>query len=93
MMLSRYHIVRGRRPANDPLPAGIRQDTRKHTKHCLRPTAELVVPFLDNPTSTNWQRFSGSYRQRLGKRFRLDPTPFDRLAESAVDEHQEPNRS
>jgi len=56
-MLARYKIHRGRRPADQPLPSGIRQDTRKHTRHCLRPTPEIVAVYLADPTLAAWQKF------------------------------------
>ena len=55
-MLARYKMYRGNRPPEDPLPAGIRQDTRKHTRHCLRPTEQLVAKFLAAPTSAHGTR-------------------------------------
>ena len=45
-MLGRYQIVRGKRSPDDPLPEGSRQDTRKHTRHVLRPNSEQVVAYL-----------------------------------------------
>ena len=41
-MLARYTMERGK-PASE-LPSGVRQDTRRHTRHFLRPTKELVEP-------------------------------------------------
>jgi hypothetical protein len=41
-MLARYTIYRGKRPSVEPFPNGIRKDTRKHTKHCLRPSERMV---------------------------------------------------
>jgi uncharacterized protein YeaO (DUF488 family) len=82
-MLARYKIYRGKRPANDPLPHGIRQDTRKHTRHCLRPPAALVRQFLTNTTNEGWHEFAERYRQALEKRFEEDRSPFDGLAELA----------
>jgi len=80
-MLARYHIVRGRRPEGDPLPEGIRQDTRKHTQHVLRPTASLVQALLDDPTA--FERFAREYRALLEKRFVSERKRFDALAELA----------
>ncbi|WP_394846077.1 hypothetical protein LZC95_01275 [Pendulispora brunnea] len=81
-MLARYSIVRGA-PASS-LPKGIRQDTRKHTRHVLRPTADLVEEVLahaDDPSA--WRAFTASYRELLSERFAEDRGPFDALAELA----------
>ena len=80
-MLARYHIVRGRRPEGDPLPDGVRQDTRKHTQHVLRPTASLVQGLLDDPGS--FERFARDYRELLERRFASERRRFDALAELA----------
>ena len=81
-MLDRYSIVRGV-PAS-ALPAGIRQDTRKHTRHVLRPTPELVEAFLeDTRDPARWHAFTTGYRALIEQRFREDRTPFDALAELA----------
>ena len=82
-MLTRYKIYRGRRPAHDPLPEGIRQDTRKHTQHCLRPDAAAVTAYLANPDPSTWQAFAEEYRRLLQRRHAGDPTPFAALAELA----------
>jgi hypothetical protein len=82
-VLARYQIVRGRRPPSAPLPAGIRQDTRKHTRHCLRPPAAIVTAYLRDPTEQAWRRFAAAYRKELDRRFRADRAPFDDLAELA----------
>ncbi len=47
-MLARYTMERGK-PARE-LPSGVRQDTRRHTRHFLRPTRELVTTFAIRPT-------------------------------------------
>ena len=78
--LRRYCIVRGRRPADCPLPDGIRQDTRKHTRHVLRPTAELVSDFLACTDERGFQRFRKGYLALLHTRRAQDPTEFDALA-------------
>jgi hypothetical protein len=83
-MLSRYKIYRGKRP--DHLPNGIRQDSRKHTKHCLRPPGDIVLEYLANPSSDAWTRFKANYLQSLKGRHDADPTPFDKLAELASTE-------
>lgn len=79
-MLARYRIVRGKRPANDPLPDGVRMDTRKHTRHVLRPTPEMVEEVLDGG---DFARFRAGYRALLDERFATDRAPFDALAERA----------
>ena len=83
VMLARYKIFRGKRPADAALPTGVRQDTRKHTRHCLRPPAELVVEFLADPTAEGWERFRTEYLRNLQDRYDTDPAPFDTLAELA----------
>lgn len=85
-MLARYQIVRGKRPRDNPLPDGRRIDTRKHTQHCLRPTAEHVAALIENPTSAGFKRFAAAYRALIEQRFAEDRTPFDALAELARDE-------
>jgi len=80
-MLARYQIVRGRRPEGDVLPEGVRQDTRKHTRHVLRPTASLVQGLLDAPAS--FERFARAYRALLEQRFASERKRFDELAELA----------
>lgn len=52
-MLSRYKMsMYGHRPAYaGPLPEGIRQDTRCHTRHILRPTKEMVKTYLADTTA------------------------------------------
>jgi uncharacterized protein YeaO (DUF488 family) len=80
-MLARYQIARGV-PAS-ALPKGVRQDTRKHTHHVLRPTEEMVEAFLAAPTEAAWQRFARQYRKLLDQRFAADREPFDRIAELA----------
>jgi hypothetical protein len=82
-MLARYRIVRGVRPADDPLPEGIRQDTRKHTRHFLRPAPELVAALLDDASEASFQRFRRGYLRLLEQRFAREPERFDALAELA----------
>ena len=82
-MLGRYQIVRGKRPPGNPIPDGLRQDTRKHTKHVLRPDTEQVTEFLADPTDVAWRRFAKSYRARLAERFKTDRAAFDRIAAAA----------
>jgi len=83
-MIGRYRIVRGKRPADDPLPDGERQDTRKHTRHILRPSAELVALFLSQPDAAGFKAFRAGYLALLDARFRADRTPFDALRDLAL---------
>lgn len=81
-MLARYTMVRGA-PASS-LPKGVRQDTRKHTRHVLRPTAEMVSEALTGSLDdVGWSAFAQRYRALLEARFAADRAPFDRLAELA----------
>jgi hypothetical protein len=82
-MIARYRIVRGARPADDPLPDGVRQDTRKHTRHVLRPEAALVRGFLARPDEAGFRAFRAAYLELLERRFAEDRGPFDALAELA----------
>lgn len=78
-MLGRYTIVRG--APRSALPRGIRQDTRKHTRHVLRPTSEMVERLLANARDeSEWQRYAEAYRALLAERFAADRKPFDALA-------------
>jgi uncharacterized protein YeaO (DUF488 family) len=81
-MLARYSIVRGARA--DTLPRGIRQDTRKHTRHVLRPETELVQKvFASDGSAAAWAEYARQYRATLDERFREDRAPFDLLANMA----------
>ncbi len=83
-MLQRYKMYRGPRPADDPMPDGLRQDTRKHTTHCLRPPAALVKTFFADPDAPDaWTTFAVAYRAALDARFAADRGPFDDLAATA----------
>ncbi|MCG3136372.1 MAG: hypothetical protein HJJLKODD_00201 [Phycisphaerae bacterium] len=82
-MLARYKLYRGKRPAGDPLPKGMRQDTRYHTHHILRPTTEMVKAFLDSGEAIDWQRFRKNFLALLTTRFKEDRAAFDKLAELA----------
>jgi hypothetical protein len=62
------------------LPRGIRQDTRKHTRHVLRPTAALVRDYLAAPSDAAWRRYAKAYRTLIAERFREDRSAFDELA-------------
>ena len=65
------------------LPPGVRQDTRKHTKHCLRPTPALVTAYLGVPSDTAWEVFREGYERLVSERFAADPGPFVLLADRA----------
>lgn len=81
-MLSRYSIVRGA-PASS-LPAGLRQDIRKHTKHVLRPLAEMVEAVLGHADDERaWREFERAYRALLEERYRVERARFDAIAEAA----------
>jgi uncharacterized protein YeaO (DUF488 family) len=82
-MLARYQIVRGARPKGNPLPAGVRQDTRKHTRHVLRPESALVTRFLRDPSPKGFEHFRAGYKALLERRFNRERERFDSLAELA----------
>lgn len=85
-MLGRYTMYRGKPPAGKSLPEGIRQDTRKHTRHVLRPSSDLVEAFLNGDGSLSWNAFRKQYWQLLETRFGDDPSKFEELA-SLADEN------
>jgi hypothetical protein len=85
-MLARYKIYRGRRPPDDPLPAGVRVDTRRHTRHVLRPPRDLVDAYLDGSAPIEWNEFAAAYRGVIAERFDEDPSVFRALAEQAMTE-------
>jgi len=78
-LLARYTMHRGKRPE----VAGVRMDTRKHTRHCLRPAAEMVNRFLADDPNYTWEQFREEYMRLIADRFSEDRQPFDRLAERA----------
>lgn len=82
-MLARYTMQRGKRPN----VMGIRQDTRKHTKHCLRPTEGMVTRLLAHDPTYPWALFRQDYKRLIVQRFREDRLPFDNLAELARHEN------
>jgi hypothetical protein len=82
-MLSRYQIVRGKRPPELPLPQGVRLDVRKHTHSVLSPEPALVVRFLADPTAAGFREFAAAYRELLAARFLERRHEFDALAASA----------
>jgi len=85
-MLARYKIHRGKLPQGVRLPDGVRQDTRKHTRHCLRPTDEIVTEYLNNPNANSWLKFSAAYLTVIASRYADDAAPFDELAGLASSE-------
>lgn len=82
-MLGRYRIVRGKRAPDDPLPVGVRMDTRKHTNHVLRPDAAAVAALFAEFTAARWRAFAGDYEALLAARFAADRAPFDAIAAQA----------
>ena len=84
-MLARYKIYRVPRPPSDPLPDGIRQDTRwRCTKHPLHPTREMVREYLRSASDAAWGEYRKAYLDLLRTRFRENRGPFDCLAELAM---------
>ena len=85
-VLARYSIERGRKLADLPrrVREATRQDTRKHTRHILRPDADEVTLYLANPGGAAWTRFRRAYRETLRARFRDGRGPFDELAAAAT---------
>lgn len=80
-MLARYQMKRGV-PASE-LPVGIRQDTRKHTRHVLRPPSELVTTYLADPSDAHFETFRMGYLKAVRARHKADAQPFDQLANLA----------
>ncbi len=80
-MLARYHMKRGARTAE--LPSGTREDTRKHTRHVLRPTDAIVNVYLAHGDDAAWAKFERAYGALLKERFRKERERFDELAERA----------
>jgi uncharacterized protein YeaO (DUF488 family) len=87
--LARYQIERGAKLSSLPreVREGVRQDTRKHTRHVLRPPAELVTEFLAAPNAAGaWTRLAEKYRATLEQRFKSERGKFDELAETAQEQ-------
>ena len=85
-MLARYRIIRGKRPPDDPLPAGQRIDIRKHVRHPLSPEPEMVERLLADPADVDRAaRFARDYDALLESRFAADPAPFEAIADRARD--------
>ncbi|HJL18829.1 MAG TPA: hypothetical protein RMH99_24415, partial [Sandaracinaceae bacterium LLY-WYZ-13_1] len=70
-------------PPDDPLPEGRRVDTRKHTRHVLRPTPAMVAAVLEGDDPHRFEHFRADYRALLDRRFAEDRAPFDALADLA----------
>lgn len=85
-MLGRYKIYRGKRPDGHAWPDGIRQDARKHTRHCLRPSSQMVEDYLQDPSDVGWERFANAYSELVEDRFAEDREPFDELARLSLDD-------
>ncbi|MDP7742454.1 MAG: hypothetical protein QGF67_13515 [Lentisphaeria bacterium] len=84
-MLARYKMYRFSRPADDPLPDGIRKDTRWKTKHCLAPPRPLVETYLSDISDAAWAHFEVAYLELLEQRYADDPGPFEKLAAMAME--------
>ncbi len=80
-VLARNQMKRGAPRAD--LPPGIRHDARKHTRHVLAPTKELVEAYLSDPSDLAWQAFRQGYLAILRRRFEADRHRFDDLADLA----------
>ena len=83
-MLARYQIYRGPPSEQDPLPEGIRKDTRRHRGHILSPTKELVEEYLADPNESAWRRFKREYSTLLERRFKRDRSSFVQFAQLAI---------
>ena len=83
-MLARYKIYRGSRPRQDPLPDGIRKDTRWRRKHILSPSEELVKEYLADPNEAAWRKFKREYSTLLERRFKEDRSSFVKFAQLAI---------
>jgi hypothetical protein len=84
-MLARYQMKRRGKPG-ERLPEGIRQDTRRHTKHPLRPGREMVDIYLATPAEEKgraWKAFERAYIELIRGRYAEDRAPFDKLAKLA----------
>ncbi len=61
-------------------------DTRKHTRHVLRPEATLVDAFLkDAADDDRWNAFKRGYQALLSRRYAADAAAFEALAAQARD--------
>ena len=82
-MLARYTMLRGKTPT----VIGIRQDSRKHTRHCLRPNPDMVARLRAGDPTYSWEQFRNDYQQLITQRFGEDRRPFDALADLASREN------
>lgn len=82
-MLARYQMVRGKRAPDDPLPEGLRMDTRKHTNHVLRPETSDVERYLEDVQERSFAVFKQAYLKTLAQRFRAERPRFDAIADAA----------
>ncbi len=78
-MLGRYTMLRGKRPDVE----GVRMDTRKHTRHCLRPSVDMVIKYLSGDSGYSFEDFRDDYLRLISVRFAQDRSPFDLLAKRA----------
>lgn len=85
-MLARYKIYRGPRPPQDPLPEGIRKDTRWRPNHILSPSEKLVKKYLADPNEAAWRKFKREYSTLLERRFEKDHSSFVQFAQLAVEQ-------
>ena len=74
------------RRGKEPDVQGLRMDTRKHTRHCLRPSNEIVTRLLSPDDDFSWSEFRVGYLRIVRERFKLDRAPFQLLAEKAAQE-------
>jgi hypothetical protein len=86
-MLSRYQIIRGKRPLHSPLPEGRRVDIRAHVGHALSPDTKSVRAVLDDGSDAAFRRYAEHYTAALAARFARDRAPFDALAAWAEHEN------
>lgn len=80
-MLGRYQMRRGARA--EELPAGVRQDTRRHTRHVLRPDRARVDGLLAG--TVTWPEFRAAYEATVRARMAEDMAPFETIASLARD--------
>jgi hypothetical protein len=73
-------------PTSARVQRGVRVDTRKHTRHCLRPEPAMVHALLTALAAERdraFRAFAREYRALLEERFTADRAPFDALCELA----------
>jgi len=59
------------------------ESTQHNSKHVVRPTKDIVVEYLANPTDEAWEKFESAYVAILQQRFQENRKPFDELADRA----------